>query len=136
MTDNGAYDSNTWRPEPGANTGDARENDPASPGFTDDSDRVFRSQFQHANRGTKHSDQDVEKVETDVENGWLNVRVGSGEWVSTPDVPHEPIDPAHQGRVEGLPPAGTTPTHDRASYTDPLPGNADPTDPGRPEKEA
>src|SRR4051812_36539681 len=110
-----SYDSNRWRPEPGANTGDARENDRSAPGFTDDSDRVFRSQFQHANRrthrGGEHVRQDpardnpsgalsaraaeeFEQVQTDVENGWLNVRVGDGEWASTPDLPRVDADPA------------------------------------------
>jgi hypothetical protein len=149
--DDRTYDSNTWHDEPGANTGDARENDPSAPGFTDERDRVFRSQFQHANRSTRtgpepmRSDRSVadssnvsvrreatefEKIETDLENGWLNVRVGNGQWASAPDVPALESDPARQGRIDGLPPAGTTPSHDRASFTDPLPGNTDPTDPG------
>ena len=132
--ENRAYDAGTWRPEAGANTGDARENDPASPGFTDDRDRVFRSQFQHANSAKQRGSESVEKIETDVENGWLNVRVGDGKWASTPDVAREKTDPSRQGRMDGLPPAGTTPTHDRVSFTDPLPGNADPTDPS-PEKQ-
>jgi len=121
------YDINTWREQPGASTGDLRENNPAAPGFTGESDRVFRSQFQHANRANRHSDTDVEKIETDVENGWLNVRVGDGDWASTPDAAYPAIDTARQGRVEGLPPAGTTPTHDRVSFSDPLAGNTDPT---------
>lgn len=148
--DDRTYDSNTWRDETGANTGDARENDPSAPGFTDERDRVFRSQFQHANRSTRTGgaplrfDRSVadssnvsmggeaiefEKIETDLENGWLNVRVGNGPWASAPDLPAPEGDPARQGRVDGLPPAGTTPSHDRASYTDPLPNNTDPTDP-------
>ena len=135
MDENRAYDAETWRPEPGANTGDARENDPASPGFTDERDRVFQSQFQHANRAKPRGSEPVEKIETDVENGWLNVRVGDGQWASTPDIARGATDPSRQGRVDGPPPAGTTPTHDRVSFTDPLPGNADPTDPGRPEKQ-
>jgi hypothetical protein len=149
-----SYDSNRWRAEPGANTGDARENDRSAPGFTDDSDRVFRSQFQHANRRTHtrgehvrsdrpredpagalkaRDSQEVERIETDVENGWLNVRVGDGEWASTPDMPRVDPDPARQGRIEGLPPAGTTPSHDRPSYRDPVPGDTDPIDPRSPE---
>jgi hypothetical protein len=32
-----------------------------------------------------------------------------------------------QGRVSDSPPAGTTPSHDRPSFADPVPGNIDPT---------
>jgi len=41
---------------------------------------------------------------------------------------------AAQGRVTERPRAGTTPSHDRPSYRDPVPGNTDPTDPGSPEQ--
>src|SRR4051812_26262042 len=108
MDEQHSYDPARWPDEPGASTGDARENNPAAPGFTDDRDRVFRSQFQHANRSVHHGGEGVrsdrprgktsgaleardapgfERVETDLENGWLNVRVGDGEWASAPDVP-------------------------------------------------
>jgi hypothetical protein len=136
--DDGIYDSTTWQTEPGASSGDARENNPAAPGFTEDRDRVFRSQFQHANRITRRSDEPFrldghasEKIETDRENGWLNVRVGDGAWASVPDGPPTNQDPALQGRIEGLPPAGTTASHDRVSFSDPIHGNNDPTDPGK-----
>jgi hypothetical protein len=153
MDDNdNTNDSGFRRDEPGMNTGDARENNPGSPGFTEH-DRLFRSQFQHANRPRTDDEHvrfdgsiadgpradgpanpgDFEKVETDLGNGWLNVRVGGGEWASTPDAPQHPRDPALQGRIEGLPPAGTTPSHDRVSFTDPLPDNTDPTEPEGPE---
>jgi len=134
----GIYDSNTWKTEPGASTGDARENDPSAPGFTEGQDRVFRSQFQHANRVTRRSDEAYhgdagvsERVETDRENGWLNVRVGDSDWASAPDGPPTNRDPSLQGRIQGLPPAGTTPSHDRVSFSDPIHANNDPTDPGK-----
>jgi hypothetical protein len=38
-------------------------------------------------------------------------------------------DRVKQGRVTGMPPAGTTPTHDRVSFSDPIAGNVDPTSP-------
>ena len=95
-------------------------------------DTVFRSQFEHANRERRRPDVAADNVETDHENGWLNVRVGDGDWAAAPEIPNREIDPAHQGRVEGLPPAGTSPSHDRVTYSDPLADNMDPTDPGAP----
>jgi hypothetical protein len=133
MENDGRYDSTKWHDEPGASTGDLRENNPATPGFTDDRDRVFRSLFQHANRETSRDLERPEQVEVEAENGWLNVRVGNGEWASAPETPSGMSDPAQQGRVQGLPPAGTTPSHDRVSFNDPVPGNIDPTDPDSPE---
>ena len=41
---------------------------------------------------------------------------------------------AAQGRMKPLPPAGTTPSHERASFSDPVPSNIDPTDPDSPEQ--
>ena len=38
-----------------------------------------------------------------------------------------------QGRISDAPPAGTTPSHDRPSFADPVPGNIDPTAPDSPE---
>jgi hypothetical protein len=39
-----------------------------------------------------------------------------------------------QGRIASNIPAGTTPTHDRPTFSDPLPGNTDPTEPNAPEQ--
>src|SRR5918911_5532036 len=47
------------KPEFGASTGDARENDPSLPGFTPDDEVVFRSYFQHANRFADRTYEDV-----------------------------------------------------------------------------
>jgi len=130
MSDERLYDSNEWVDETGASTGDARENDPRSAGFTNRSDRLYRSQFQRVNRLADRADADPpDEIEKDVENGWLNVRVGKGDWAAAPDVAPIIADRVKQGRVTGMPPAGTTPTHDRVSFSDPIAGNVDPTSP-------
>jgi hypothetical protein len=95
-------------------------------------DTVFRSQFERANRMKRADDASVSRVEEDDENGWMNVRVGDLRWAATRDLPGRFADASHQGRIENAPPAGTTPTHDRVSYSDPLPDYLDPTDPGAP----
>jgi hypothetical protein len=41
---------------------------------------------------------------------------------------------AGQGRVRERPPAGTTPSHERASFSDPVSANIDPTAPESPEQ--
>jgi hypothetical protein len=59
----------------------------------------------------------------------LNVRVGKGDWAAAPDVGRIASDRVDQGRVSGMPPAGTSPTHDRVSFSDPIADNIDPTSP-------
>lgn len=39
-----------------------------------------------------------------------------------------------QGHMKPTMPAGTTPSHDRPSFADPVPGNMDPTAPDSPEQ--
>jgi hypothetical protein len=95
-------------------------------------DTVYRSQFERANRMNKPDDAAVSRVEEDDENGWTNVRVGDLRWASARNVPRQLADAPSQGRIENAPPAGTTPTHDRVSFSDPLPDNLDPTDPEAP----
>jgi len=130
MSDERLYDSNEWVDETGAATGDARENDPRSAGFTNPDDRLFRSQFQHVNRLADRVDLDASnEIEKDFESGWLNVRVGDSEWAAAPESSSIARDGVKQGRVTGMPPAGTTPTHDRVSFSDPIAGNIDPTSP-------
>jgi hypothetical protein len=41
---------------------------------------------------------------------------------------------ASQGRMKAQPPAGTTPSHERPSFSDPVPANTDPTSPESPEQ--
>lgn len=93
-----------------------------------DEDTVFRSQFERANRAPRPDKSSVSKVEEDDENGWMNVRVGEGRWEAAQDLPRQPSDAVHQGRIENAPPA----TPDRVSFSDPLSDNLDPTDPGAP----
>ena len=134
MADERLYDSHDWVDETGAATGDARENDPRSAGFTNPSDRLYRSHFQHVNRlADSANPRPSDEIEKDLEHGWLNVRVGKGDWAATPDVDAGLADAARQGRVIGMPPAGTTPTHDRVSFSDPIAGNIDPTSPESPD---
>ena len=130
MSDERLYDAREWVDETGAATGDARENDPGSAGFTNRDDRLYRSHFQRVNRLADRVDpEESNQIEKDFENGWLNVRVGHGDWAAAPDVEPTASDRVKQGRVTGMPPAGSTPTHDRVSFSDPIAGNIDPTSP-------
>jgi len=134
MPDERLYDAKEWVDETGAATGDARENDPGSAGFTNRDDRLYRSYFQRVNRLGDRADSGAsDEIEKDFENGWLNVRVGQGDWAAAPDVDPARLDRLSQGRVTGMPPAGTTPTHDRVSFSDPIAGNIDPTSPESPD---
>ena len=92
-----------------------------------DEDTLFRSQFERANRAERPDDKSVSKVDSDDENGWMNVRVDDARWEAAQDLPRQP-DNAHQGRIENAPPA----MEDRVSFSDPLADNVDPTDPGAP----
>jgi len=155
MADELRYDSNTWVDETGASTGDARLNDPDGAGFTDEDDRVFRSHYQQVNRladrgyesvrpvyalgftaARSPSAQSFEQIEKDLENGWLNVRVGGSDWATVREFARVGFDRARQGRVDFSEPIGTTPSHDRPSFSDPLPDRMDPTAPDSPEQEA
>jgi len=139
MADERLYDSKTWIEETGASTGDARENDPEAAGFTGAEDRVFRSRLQHVNRLADRAPDpnEAEPIETDRESGWLNVRVGSGDWAAVPVVPNADLaEGASQGRVSNMPPAGTSPSHDRVTFSDPVAGGVDPTSPWSPDAQA
>lgn len=159
MSDEREYDSSEWIEETGASTGDARENEPGDAGFTDEQDRVFRSHFQRVNRladrgyeqarpayqygariaASRAAPRPFEEIEKDLENGWLNVRVGGGDWATVREFVRAGYDrsqPGMQGRVSDMPPIGTTGSHDRQSYSDPLASNMDPTAPNSPEEGA
>jgi hypothetical protein len=144
------YDHQRFPQETGASTGDARENDPHSAGFTPEDDELFRSHFQHVNRLADRAYEQVrpayrlgyfaaedagndprsfEEIEHDLENGWLNVRLAHGDWASVREFVRAGFDRARQGRVRDMPHAGTTPSHDRASFSDPIADPADPTAP-------
>lgn len=140
--------------ETGASTGDLRENDPADAGFTS-RDRLFRSHFQRVNRLADRSydqvrmayeigfaagaesrgSRDFQELETDLQNGWLNVRTGAGDWASVRDMAREGFELGRsQGRVHDMPASGTTRSHIRPSFADPVPDDEDPTAPDSPEQ--
>ncbi len=119
-------------------------------------DRLFRSHFARINRladrayadvepayrlgysaalDTKNRGRRFEEVETDLENGWMNVRVGGGEWASVRELARVAFDSARQGRVANMTPAIADSGRDRVSYNDPLAGAMDPTDPASPEEQ-
>jgi hypothetical protein len=122
--------------------------------FTDAHDRLFRSHFERVNQLADRAYTDVEpayrlgyfaainnstrgrrfeQVETDLESGWLNVRVGGGDWASVREFARAAFDSARQGKVANMTPAIADSGHDRVSYNDPLADAMDPTDPASPE---
>jgi hypothetical protein len=145
MPEQTSDDHERFESETGASTGDARENDPRAAGFTEAVDRLFRSHFQHANRLADRSYEQVrpayqlgysaalrgdagsfEEIETDLANGWLNVRTAHGDWAAVRDLVRAGFERARGfGRVERMPPVGTTPSHSRESFSDPLPEASD-----------
>jgi len=145
-------DTTGLEPETGASTGDLRENDPASAGYTPE-DRLFRSHFQRVNTLADRSydqvraayelgytagasgERQFQEIEKDLQYGWLNVRTSSGDWASVRDLAQEGFQLAQaQGRVRNMPPSGTTRSHVRPSFSDPVPGDLDPTSPASPEQ--
>ena len=154
MPEQPSYDPKRFETETGASTGDARENDPRSAGFTEADDRLFRSHFQHVNRLADRSYEQVrpayqlgysaalrddaltfDEIETDLANGWLNVRTAHGDWATIRELARVGFERGRGfGRVDGMPPVGTTPSHTRESFSDPLAANTDPTAPGSPEQ--
>lgn len=152
-----AGDSPLDQSEFGSSTGDARENDPSLPGYTDE-DRLFRSHFQHANRLAEREYEDVrpayhfgyeaagdpqfegkdfEQSEKDLEQKWLNVRFTGDEWQAVRDYAREGFAQGRRiGFVSGSGTIGTTPSHQRPSFADPLPDDMDPTAPDSPEESA
>lgn len=124
--------------------------------FTDTHDRLFRSHFERVNQVADRAYGDVQpayqlgyaaamdfrnrgrrfdEIETDLENGWMNVRVGGRDWASVREFARTAFDSARQGRVANMTPAIADSGHDRVSYNDPLAGAMDPTDPDSPEEQ-
>jgi hypothetical protein len=110
--------------------------------FEDDDDHLFQSHFAHVNRLADRSYDQVrlvyrlgrsagcdpfnegcafDEIEKDLENGWLNVRVGGGEWASVREFALAGFHRARQGRIPNAPSADSTTR--RAPYADPLPPN-------------
>ena len=106
--------------------------------FAEDEDRLFRSHFAHVNRLADRGFEHVravyklgqtagadpfnegcsfEEIEKDLENGWLSVRVGGGDWASVREFALAGFHRARQGRVSNAPPAGST---ERPPFADPL----------------
>jgi hypothetical protein len=147
-------DTHFGEPEFGSSTGDARENDPSLPGFTEH-DTLFRSHFQHANRFADRSYEDVrpayrlgydaagdprftgkefDEAEKDLEGNWLNVRLAGDEWQSVRDYAREGFERGRRiGFVSGTASLGGSASHQRPSFADPLPESMDPTAPDSPE---
>lgn len=140
----------------GDETGDRRENDPGSPGYTPEDDRVFRSHFQRANRLADRAYEQVrpayalgreaardpvrgarsfDDVEPELREGWMTVRTAAGDWTSVRDFAREGFE---RGRDLGFHKSdaaiGTTPSHERPSFRDPVSDNMDPTAPESPEQ--
>jgi hypothetical protein len=141
-------------PEFGASTGDLRENDPSLPGFTE-SDPLFRSHFQHANRFADRAYEEVrpayrfgfgasgdprflgrrfDEVEKDLEGDWLNVRPAGDEWQSVRDYAREGFERGRQiGFVRDNSARGSSDSRLPPSFADPLADDTDPTAPDSPE---
>ena len=128
----------------GDSTGDARENDPSLPGFTDDSDVLFRSHVQHAYRfgydaagDPRFAGKEFSEAEKDLEAGWLSVRFAGDEWQSVRDYAREGFIHGRQIGIAGSGGViGETPSHERPSFADPVAEGIDPTSPESPEQQA
>lgn len=126
----------------GSSTGDARENDASLPGFTENEDRLFRSQSQHAFRfgydaagNPRFAGKEFEEVEKDLEGNWLNVRSAGDEWQSVRDDARLGYERGRQIGIAGVDGViGESPTHDRPSFADPVAEGIDPTSPESPER--
>ncbi len=105
----------------------------------DDDDALFRSHFAHANQLADRAYEQVraayrlgqragtdsfnegcafDEVEKDLENGWLNIRVGCGDWASVREFAEAGFDRARQGRILNAPPSGSA--RSSPPFADPL----------------
>src|SRR6266550_399479 len=100
----------------GSSTGDARENDPSLPGFTNEDERLFRSHTQHAFRFGYEASGDV-RFAGKAYDEWQSVRLYAR-------------DGFEGGRQIGFSAGGgvigESPSHERPSFSDPVAGNIDP----------
>ena len=141
--------------ETGAATGDHRENDPRCAGFTPAQDRFWRSHFQHVNhladrsyeqarpayelghaaaQDARYGGRPFEAIETDLENGWLNVRTATGEWESVREYAREAFEARRTGFESDVSALGGTESHERPSFSDPVADGIDPTAPASEEQ--
>lgn len=144
----------------GDETGARRENDPRAPGYTPEDDRLFRSHFQRANmladlsyehvrpvyafgqsaaRDPRWQGRSFDEIERELERGWNGEgeTLARGEWRSVRDFARAGFE---RGRSVGFVDVGTermigtTPSHERASFADPVADSMDPTAPQSPEQ--
>ena len=119
--------------------------------FPDD-DAFFRSHFERVNHLADRSYEQVrpayrlgqdaaladardakfDAIEKDLENGWLNIRVGGGDWASVRQFARAAFDRTRQGRIPNAPSADASPN--RPPFADPLGDAIDPTVPDHPER--
>ncbi len=118
--------------------------------MTDDRDNLWRSHFERSNGLADRAYGDVkpayelgrdaaanernrgrsfEDVETDLENGWLNVRTGNGDWRSVREYARHAFESASTGFLPDVRQLGGTASHDRPSFADPVADGIDPTAP-------
>jgi hypothetical protein len=103
--------------------------------------QLFRSHFLNADQladkrpqgqvEPRGDERRVEPIEKEVDGGWLNVRVGDGEWASVHELSPVRTDRTQQGRVADAPPS--TEWSERPSFSDPVADGMDPTAPDSPE---
>jgi hypothetical protein len=110
--------------------------------FAERDHQLFRSHFLAADAladqtepseaaESRTDDSRVERVEKEIDGGWLNVRVGDGEWASVHGGARLRTDRTQQGRIADAPPP--TEWSERPSYSDPVADGMDPTAPDSPE---
>ena len=94
--------------------------------------RVVR---QFARRDPRFAGKEFEEAEKDLEGDWLNVRLPGDDWQAARVYAREGFE---RGREIGISGSGgvigATPSHERLSFADPVPGNIDPTAPDSPEQ--
>ena len=63
-------------------------------------------------------------VEQDLEQGWLNVRTSAGDWASVRDFAREGFAQGTLGFMSETGALGETESHQRATFSDPLPDSS------------
>ena len=108
-----------------------------------ESDPLFQSQSEHAFRfghaasaDPRYAGKQFDEVERDLEGDWLNVRVAGGDWQAARVDARQGFERGRQiGIAGGGGVIGDSVSHERASYSDPIAGNIDPTAPDSPEQQ-
>ena len=105
-------------------------------------DPLFRSHSQHAFRfgyqaagDPRFAGKEFEEAEKDLEGDWLNVRLPGDDWQAARVYAREGFERGQEIGISGSGGViGATPSHERLSFADPVPGNIDPTAPDSPEQ--